>query len=134
MHSADARAAAMETARIAFAPRRAFIRRAVERDHGRIQQSLIGGIHADQLRRENALDIFNRLQHSLAQVVALVAVTKFDGLMLSGRSAAGHRGAAHRAVRQHHVRFYRRVAARVQNFARVNRRNFSHFTPCNFVL
>ena len=108
--------------------------RAVERDHGLVDQALIGRVHAFQLGRDHGLDIGNGLQHAFAQEVALVAVAQFHGLMLAGRGARRHDGAAQRAALQNHVRFDGRIAARIQNLARTNGNNFSHISPRNAVL
>ncbi len=72
----------------------AFVRRAIERNHGLVDQPLIGGIHAFELGSDHGLNVGYCLQHALAQVVALVAVAQFHGFVLAGRSARGHNGAA----------------------------------------
>jgi hypothetical protein len=66
--------------------------------------------------------------------VALVAVAQLHGLMLAGRSARRHNGAAHRAAFQNDVRLYGRIAARIQDFAGTNSNNLSHIAPQNAVL
>ena len=107
---------------------------AVERDHGRVDQALIGGVHAFQLRRNHGLHIGDGLQHALAQVVALVAVAQFHGFVLAGGGARGHDGAAQCAAFQNHVRFHGGIAARIQNLARANCNNLGHISPRNAVL
>ena len=107
---------------------------AVERNHGLVDQPLVGRVHAFQLRRNHGLDVRNGLQHALAQVVALVAVAQFHGLMLAGGSARRHNGAAQCAAFQNHVRFHGGVSARIKNFAGTNGNNLSHIAPHNAVL
>ncbi len=57
------------------------------------------------------------LQHALAEITLLVAVAQFDRLMGAGGGARGHRGAADRAIFQHHIDFDGGVAAAVEDFA-----------------
>ncbi len=110
------------------------VRRAVQRDHGLVEQPLVGGVHALQLGRNHGFHVGHGLQHALAQVVALVAVAQFHGLMLAGGSARRHDGAAQCAAFQNYVRFHGRIAARVQNLAGANGNNLSHIGPHNAVL
>ena len=112
----------------------AFVRRAVERDHGLVDQPLVGGIHAFQFGRDHGFNVGHGLQHALAEVMALVAVAQFHGLMLAGGSARRHDGAAQRAALQNYVCFHGGISARVKNFARANRNNLSHISPRNAVL
>ena len=97
-------------------------------------QPLVGGVHAFQLGRDDGLHVGHGLQHALAQVVALVAVAQFHGLMLASGSARRHNGAAQCAAFQNHVCFHGGIAARVQNFAGTNGNNLSHIGPHNAVL
>ncbi len=112
----------------------ALVRRAVQRNHRLVDQPLVGRVHAFQLRRNHGFNVFHGLQHALAEVMALVAVAQFHGLMLAGRSARRHNGAAHGAAFQNHVRFHGRIAARVKNFAGTYGNNLSHIAPHNAVL
>ena len=112
----------------------ALVRRAVERDHGLVDQPLVRGVHAFQLGSDDGLNIFHRLQHALAEVMALVAVAQLNGLMLAGGSARRHDGAAECAAFQNHVRFHGGISTRIKNFARANRNNLSHISPRNAVL
>ncbi len=57
------------------------------------------------------------LQRALAQVAGLVAVAQLDRFVLAGRSAGGHRGAAHAAVGQTNIGFHGGIAARIQNLS-----------------
>jgi hypothetical protein len=90
---AEARAAAIETARIAFAPRRPLLgvpSRSISRASS---IALVGGVGPAEGFRNLAIDVRNRLQNALAEVVGLVAVTQFDGLVLAGGRATRHNGA-----------------------------------------
>ena len=64
-----------------------------------------------------AVDGLDRLLHALAEIALLVAVAQLDRLMRAGGGARGHRGAADRAVFQHHIDFDRGIAAAIENFA-----------------
>ena len=66
--------------------------------------------------------------------MALVTVAQFNGLMLTGRSARRHNGAAKCAALQNYVCFHGRVSTRIKYFARANRNNLSHISPRNAVL
>jgi hypothetical protein len=71
---ADAAAAfadASETARIALAPRRAFVG---EIDHAAVDARLIGGIQPEQRLAQLAIDVAYRTPHTLAAVSRLVAI------------------------------------------------------------
>ncbi len=111
----------------------AFVRRAVERDHGLVNEALIGCVHAFEFGCDHGLDIGNGLQNALAQVVALVAVAQLHGLVLAGGGARRHDGAAQCAAFQNHICFHGGIAARIKNFARANSNNLSHISPRNAV-
>ncbi len=108
--------------------------RAVQRNHGGIDQALVGRIHARQFGGHHALHIFYGVQHSLAQVMRLVAVAQLHGLVLAGGGPAGYSRPAHGSAREKHIGFYRGIPAGIQNLARVNGNNLGHITPCNAVL
>jgi len=112
----------------------ALVRRSVQGDHGLVEQPLVGGVHALQFGCNHGFHIGHGLQYALAQIVALVSVAQFHGLVLAGGSARGHDGAAQSAAFQDHVRLNGRIAARVENFAGANGNNFSHIGPRNAVL
>ncbi len=112
----------------------ALVRRAVELDHGLVDEALVAGVHALQLGGDDGLHIGNGLQNALAEIVALVAVAQFHGLMLAGRGARRHNGAAECAAFQNHVRFNGGVTARVQDFAGTDGNNLSHIAPHDAVL
>jgi hypothetical protein len=90
---------------------------AVQVDHGFVQEGLLGGVQAQHRFADLGVDVLDSLQHALAQVTALVAVTQFDGFARAGGGAGRHGRAAHGAGLQQHVAFDGRVAAAVQDLA-----------------
>ena len=62
---------------------------------------------------EDGLDVFYGLQDAFAEVMGLVAIAQFNGLVLAGRCSAWNGGAAERAGFKDYVCFYGRIAARV---------------------
>ena len=95
----------------------ALVRRAVELDHDLVDLDLLLDRHAAERLEDLAVDGVDRLLHALAEIARLVAVAQFDRLMGAGRGARRHRGAADRAVFQHHIDLDGRIAAAVENFA-----------------
>ena len=95
----------------------ALVRRAVEIDHDLVDLDLLLGVHVAERLEDLAVDGLDRLLHALAEIARLVAVAQLDRLMRAGGGARRHRGAAHRAVFQHHIDFDRGIAAAVENFA-----------------
>ena len=112
----------------------AFVGSAVERDHGLIDQALVGCVHAFELGSNHGFDIGHGLQDTLAEEMALVAVAQLHGLMLAGGGARRHNGAAQSTAFKNHICFDGRISARIKNFARANRNNLSHIIPRNTVL
>ncbi len=112
----------------------ALVGRAVERDHGLIDQPLVRCVHPLELGGNHGFDIGYGLQHALAEVMALVAVAQLHGFMLAGGSARRHDGAAERTAFQNHIGFHGRISARIKNFARANCNNLSHIGPRYTVL
>ena len=98
-------------------PQLALVLGAVQVDHAAVQGGLVQGVHAGQLIGQDVVDVFDRLQHALAQIQRLVAVAKFQRLVNSGARAAGDRRAAERTVGKLHVDFDRRVSAAVENLS-----------------
>ncbi|MNT27025.1 hypothetical protein D3C72_1626340 [compost metagenome] len=90
---------------------------AVEVDQGAVQEGLLGGVQAHDGFGDFGVDVLDGLQHALAQVARLVAVTQFDGFARTGRGARRHCRTAHHAGFQQHVAFDGGVAARVENLA-----------------
>ena len=98
-------------------PEPALVRRAVEIDHDLVDLDLLLDRPVAQRLEDFAVDGFDRLLHALAEIARLVAVAQFDRLMRAGGGAGGHRGAADRAVLQHHIDLDGGIAAAIENFA-----------------
>ncbi len=93
---------------------------AIQVDHHRINIFLILGIEVDQRFTDIVIHRGYRLQHPLAHVARLVAVTLLGGFISAGRRARRHGCAAETAIFQQHIDFDRRVAPAVEDFAGVN--------------
>src|SRR5450830_375065 len=89
---------------------------AVQVDQGLVQEGLLGGVQAQHGLGDLGVDVFNGLEHALAQVARLVAVAQFDGFTAAGGGTRGHGGAAHDARFEQDVAFDGGVAAAVQDF------------------
>jgi hypothetical protein len=85
----------------------------VEGAQGGIDGALIGGVHADGLRRKHAVDVVDGPRDALA-AITVAAIAQLDRLELAGRGTAWHRGTAERAIDQHTINLDRRVTARVE--------------------
>ncbi len=72
------------------------------------------------------LALATALLHAFAEETFLVAVAEFDGFVFAGAGAAGDGRAAGRAAFERHVNFDGGVAARVEDFARLDVLNFCH--------
>ena len=90
---------------------------AVHLDHQAVDVALRGGVDADELGSEAIVDVGHGVEHALAEVGALVAVTQLAGLVDAGRGTRGDRGAAFSAVIQADVDFDGGIAARVDDLA-----------------
>ena len=75
------------------------------------------------------IDIFDGAQHALAEVARLVAVAQFEGFVLAGGGAGGHRGAAARAVFEDDVGFDGGIAARIENLPADDARDLADMPP-----
>src|SRR5207247_10312708 len=78
------------------------VRRAVELEQQPIDRALVGGVLADELRRDDVVDVAYRAEDTLAAVALLVAVAQLDGLVRAGRRAGWDHRRAARAVRAQH--------------------------------
>ena len=85
-------------------------RRAVERNHRRVEASLVVLLPL-QGRGEFAIDVADRGADALAKIARHVTIAKLKGFALAGGGAGGHRGAPERAVRQRDIDFNGGVAA-----------------------
>ncbi len=92
----------------------------------RSMPGLIERIVADQFLGQFFVDIRDGFVHRSAQKLRLVAIAQFPGFMHAGAGAAGHRGAAKRAIGQCHIDFNRRIAAAIENLPAMNCNNFAH--------
>ena len=90
---AEARAEAMETARMALAPSLDLFAVPSMAIMVASMQALVDGVHALELGSEDGSQRFDGVQHALADVVGLVAIAEFDGFVLAG-------GCARRAQRR----------------------------------
>jgi hypothetical protein len=88
---------------------------AVELDQRAVDEALLGRIQADDRLGNLGVDRLDRLQHALAAVALRIAIAQLDRFAAAGRGARGHRGASHDARLEQHVRFDRRIAARIQD-------------------
>ncbi len=61
-------------------PEAGLVRRSIQIDHGLVDQSLIGGIHADDLGTDLILDCNAGLENALA-AVSFIAITKLNGFV-----------------------------------------------------
>src|SRR5690606_6735861 len=103
---------------------------AVEVDEGGVDEALVLGLEADELRGDVVDHGVDRALDSLAQVAGLVAVTALDGLERTGRRARRHGGAGERPVVQDDLDLDGRVSAGVEDLARSNGFDAGH--RCSF--
>src|SRR5208282_4076502 len=89
-------------------------------DQPGVERALVGRVHPAERFRNLAIDVRNCLQNSLAQVLALVAVTQFHGFMLAGGRATRHNGPRAGAAIQKNFSFNGRIATRVKHLASAN--------------
>jgi hypothetical protein len=101
------------------------VRRAVEVDHRPVQAGLVGGVATGDRVGELAIDVGDRLHHSLAPP-ALTAVAQLGGLELARRCPAGHGRAAVAPGTQNDLDLDGRVAPRVQDLAAVHLLDLAH--------
>ncbi len=106
-----------------------FVLGAVDVYHGGVDEALVGGVHAREFGTENGLDVFYGVEDTFTEVVLLVSVTEFDGLVLSGRGSTGDGGAAFGSAIEQDVGFDGWIASGVEDFACVDRDDLSHVAP-----
>jgi hypothetical protein len=95
---------------------------AVERDHLFVERPLIE-VCADQCFRDFAVDVRDRLPYAFALIPRLVAIAQFQRFALTRRGTGRYCSAAEPTFHPD-VNFNGRIAARIENFARVNIENF----------
>ena len=94
-------------------------RGAVEFDHLRVDGALLEGVHADDFRGDNLVDVLDGLQDALAAVTA-AAVAEFKRLVLTGGSTGRNGGDADKTGIKGHFDLDGRVASGVEDFPAEN--------------
>ena len=118
--SAAACATASETPSVAFAPRFDLSARAVELEHAPVDLALVERVEPDERGPDDLRDVRDRPEHALAAEALRVLVPQLDGLVLAGRGPARDGGASEGTVDERHVDLDGRVAARIEDLARLN--------------
>ena len=103
-----------------------FVFGAVQVDQGFVQEGLLGCVQTQHSFQDFGIDVFNGLEHALAQVARLVAVAQFDGFARAGGGPAGYGRTAHGSGFQQNIAFHRGVATGVENFAADDINNSAH--------
>ena len=101
------------------------VRRPVQLDERLVDRPLLGRAGAGQGLGDVLVDVPDRLRDPLA-VPRLATVAQLGGLELTGRGARRDRGAPRRAGVERHLHLDRRVAARVEDLARVDALDQGH--------
>jgi hypothetical protein len=101
--------------------------RAVQLDEELVDRLLICDVVARNLGSDLVVHIANGGAHPLAPVAGRVAITQFARLVRAGRCTRRDRGTPQGAVGSRDVDFDGGVGARVENLARMDRRNCGHF-------
>ena len=107
----------------------ALVGRAVDLHHELVDLGLLRHVHADQLGRENLVHVLDGLEHTLAHVHRLVAVTKLARLVDASRRTRRHTR-AEQALLGGQVNLHSGVAARVVDLTSVDSKNLRH--GCRF--
>ena len=94
------------------------VRRAVHLVHHVVDGRLVGRVHAQDLRSDLVVHVGDSAEDALAHV-PITLVAQLDGLIRARRRTARHRRAVQLAAR-HDVDLDRRVAARVEDLARLH--------------
>ena len=102
-------------------------RRAVELDQHTVEPRLVEGIPAADGLGDLAVDIRHSFRHALAPV-GLAAVAELDRFVHSGRRPRRNGGAPERPGIEPDVDLDRRIAARVEDLARVNVLDRAHLS------
>ena len=98
----------------------------VQFDHGLINGALLQGRHADDCRSNLVVDVGNSLEDTLATVALGIAVTEFEGLVLTRRSTRRNSCYTDNTRLEDHFGLNRRIASGVEDFPTSNLYN-SHF-------
>ena len=103
------------------------IRSTIQLQQQLVNSHLIKSQLADQSRCDDLTHILHSLAYTLAQETVLVTVTQFHCLVYAGRCTGRHSGTPQRAILQHYLYFYSRIAAAIQNLSCVYINNAGHF-------
>ncbi len=87
----------------------------VQRQHGIVQRALVECIHAHEALADRAIDGFDCLQHALAQITALVAITQFQRFTRTGGGTGRSAGTGALATLQHDLGLYGRVTTGIEH-------------------
>jgi hypothetical protein len=91
--------------------------RAVGRQHGAVEASLIEDVAPDDRRRQDLAHVVHGLEHALLLVALGIAVAQFQGFVFAGRRARGHGRQANDAGFKMNLALNRGIAARVEDLA-----------------
>ena len=119
--AASALSAAIETPSSALAPSRLLVGVPSSANH-RLVELALRELASAQRRGDLAVDMGDRLRDALAEVARLVAVAQLQRFALAGGRARRHGRAAARAAVEDDIDFHRRIAARVEDLARLAHR------------
>ena len=87
------------------------VRRAVHRDEGGVEGTLVESIHADDGLHALLVHVVDGAHHTFSLVAIGIAIAKFDRFERARRSARGHHGAAEGAVVERRLDLHRGIAA-----------------------
>ena len=121
----------METPRIALAPRRLFVGVPSRAIIFLVERSLVE-LDAGHLPCNFAVDVGHSGQHALTEIAQSIAVSQFERLPLSRRSARRNGRAAERSALETHFDFHCWISTRVQNFSSVHGVNVQGLSPVVF--
>mmetsp|Transcript_896 Transcript_896/g.2413 ORF Transcript_896/g.2413 Transcript_896/m.2413 type:complete len:484 (-) Transcript_896:141-1592(-) len=89
-------------------------------NHELVERLLVGRVHPEHLGADDRVDVVNGLHHALAHPVRLHPVAQLESLVRARARTARHRR-AEEAVLSRHVHLHRRIAAAVEDLARLDR-------------
>src|SRR5206468_121724 len=99
------------------------IGRTIELDQFMINLRLVASIPALENRRNFVVYVGNSLPHTLATEAALIAITQFPCFVFARTCPAWHGGSSQHAAFKAHIDLNCRIAARIQNFTRMDSAN-----------
>ena len=99
---------------------------AIGLDHGLVDSALVGCVHIVQNVGDLGVNEIDSVQHALAKIAILVAVTKLDSFEGARRCAGRNDCATHGAVVKDDLDLNRGVAARIENLATINIKDDAH--------